>query len=204
MDLSIYKSINGYAFDHHWFEQVMHFFATDGQYLFVAILAWLFLATGRWRVSNGREGVVAAGFSALIALGIGQLISHAWDRPRPYDAHPDSAHLFVARSHDPSFPSDHATASFAIAVAIFLRNRTAGSIALVLAVLVSVGRVAVGVHYPSDVVGGALLGTACALLLWIPAIREPIRKLAEWVGSIYEGILDRVLRRGSTAPSQPA
>jgi undecaprenyl-diphosphatase len=195
MDFTLYKSLNGFAAHHDAFEDVLRFFSQDAQFFFVALLAVLFLATGKWRSVNGRHGVVAAGFSALMALGLAHVIADLWDRARPYEAHPAAAHLFIAPSGDPSFPSDHATAAFAIAVSIWLRNRKAGWLALGMATILAVARVAVGVHYPSDVIGGALIGTASALILWLPAIRRPLNRLAEWAGSIYERVLDRVLRR---------
>jgi undecaprenyl-diphosphatase len=163
--------------------------------MFVALLAVLFATTGRWRSASGRHGVVAACFSALLALGIAHIVADLWARPRPYLAHPD-AHLFIAPSHDTSFPSDHATAAFAIAVALLLRHRKAGVLALVLAALLGIARVAVGTHYPSDVVAGALIGTAAALILWHPSVRGPLHRLAEWAGRLYEGALDGV--RGLT------
>jgi undecaprenyl-diphosphatase len=144
---------------------------------------------------NGRHGVIAAGFSALLALGAAQVITHIWERPRPYIAHPGDAHLFIAASHDPSFPSDHATAAFAIAVALLLRHRRAGILALVMAVTVSVARVAVGTHYPGDVLAGALLGSAAALALWHPVVRRPLHDLSDWVGRVYEAILLRLWRQ---------
>ncbi len=189
MDLSLYEWLNGAAFRHDGLEDWFRFFAADGQFFFVALLAGLFLVYGKWASRNGRHGVVAAGFSAGLALLAAQVISHLWERPRPYIAHPGDAHLFVPASHDPSFPSDHATAAFAIAVSIWLRHKRAGAVALVLAVLVSVGRVAVGTHYPSDVLGGAALGTAVALLFWLPPIRRPLHALANWASGIYERII---------------
>jgi undecaprenyl-diphosphatase len=195
MDLTLYKALNGFAAHHDALEDVLRFFALDAQYFFVGLLAVLFLATGKWRSVNARHGVVAAGFSALLALGIAHLITEFWDRARPYEAHPTAAHLFISPSSDPSFPSDHATAAFAIAVAIWLRSRKAGWLALAMATILAVSRVAVGVHYPGDVIGGALIGTASALIFWVPPIRRPLHWLAEWVGSVYERVLDRVLRR---------
>jgi undecaprenyl-diphosphatase len=200
MDFTLYKALNGFAAHHDALEDVLRFFAQDAQFFFVALLAVLFLATGKWRSVNARHGVVAAGFSALLALGIAHLITEFWDRARPYEAHPAAAHLFISPASDPSFPSDHATAAFAIAVAIWLRSRKAGWLALAMATIVAVSRVAVGVHYPGDVIGGAVIGTASALILWLPPVRQPLHWLAEWAGSIYERILDRLLRRRPAIP----
>jgi undecaprenyl-diphosphatase len=173
------------AAQHDALEDPLRFFALNAQYMFVALLAVLFLVRGKWRSVNGRHGVVAAGFSALLALGIAQLIADLWARPRPYLLHPD-AHLFIARSHDTSFPSDHATAAFAIAVALLLRHRKAGWLALGMAILLSIARVAVGTHYPGDVAAGALVGTAGALIFWHPSVRAPLHRLADWAGRVYD------------------
>jgi len=191
MDLDVYRALNGFAAGHDGFEDPIRLLALNAQVLFIALLAALYLARGKWRSVNGRHGVVAAGFSALLALAVAHLITDLWARPRPYTAHAADAHLFVPASHDPSFPSDHATAAFAISVAILLRHRKAGIVALVLAALVSVSRVVVGVHYPSDVLGGALLGTLAALVLWHPSVRGPLHALADWSARIYEVTLRR-------------
>ena len=115
-----------------------------------------------------------------------------WDRPRPFEAHPGC--LFVARSGDPSFPSDHATAAFAIAVSVLLRNRRIGLVVLALAVAVALSRLVVGAHYPSDVIGGALVGSGAALILWTEPLRSLIDRLADRLGSIYERGAVRVAR----------
>jgi len=60
-------------------------------------------------------------------------------------AHPDAT-LFGARSHDPSFPSDHASRIFAIAVAVFLFDRLVGGIFIAAAAAIAIGRVVTGVH----------------------------------------------------------
>lgn len=91
-------------------------------------------------------------------------------RIRPYDAH--ITHLIVDRSVDFSFPSDHATASFAIAAAFLLhRLPKRGFIFFAVAVLLAMSRVYVGTHYVSDVLGGAVTGIVAAVLVRV-AYRE--------------------------------
>ena len=166
----------------------------------MALLAVLFLVRGKWGSVNGRHGVVAVGFSALLALGIAQLVADLVSRPRPYVAHAADAHLFIARSADPSFPSDHATAAFAIAVALLLRHRKAGVLALALASVVSVGRVPIGTRYPADVIAGAAIGTAAAFIVWHPSVRGPLHRLSEWAGALYERLTTRPFAPGRSSP----
>jgi undecaprenyl-diphosphatase len=119
------------------------------------------------------------------------VISELVDRARPFVADPHGVHLFSGHAADPGFPSDHATGAFAVAMAIWLRNRRWGTVALIAAAVLSVGRVAIGVHYPSDVLAGAALGCAAALLLFARPARERIDRLADLLG----GWLERGLRR---------
>ncbi len=72
----------------------------------------------------------------------------------------------IERSADWSFPSDHSTASFAIAAAFLLHGfRGRGSALLVAALVVGLSRVYVGTHYVTDVLGGAATGIAAAILV---------------------------------------
>jgi hypothetical protein len=91
------------ATHHDVLEDPLRFFAINAEYVFAASLAVLFLARGKWRSVNGRHGAVAAGFSALLALGIAQVIADLWARPRPYLSHPD-AHLRNRRRSPASPP----------------------------------------------------------------------------------------------------
>jgi undecaprenyl-diphosphatase len=98
------------------------------------------------------------------ALLVNQLIGKFWHRQRPFATHP-SAHVWGSRSHDASFPNDHASAAFAIAFTVFLFDRLVGAIFLVAALIIGAGRVFIGAHYPADVLAGCLVGLGSALLL---------------------------------------
>ena len=93
-----------------------------------------------------------------------------------------------SRSHDPSFPSDHASAAFGIAFAVFLFDRPVGSIFLAAATVIAVGRVVVGAHYPADVLAGTLVGLGAALL-----VVRVARPLIEWMVRLVERITDPVV-----------
>ena len=197
MDFDLYSKLNSFAATHDWFEDILRFFAVEAEYLFIGMLALLFLMRGKWASRNARHGVIAAGLAAALALSLAHGISFLWERPRPYIAHPDQAHLFVPASGDPSFPSDHATAVFAIGVSLYLRSTRIGVLALAMAVIVAVSRVAVGVHYPGDILAGAAVGTAAAYVLWVPWIRIRLNRVADMLGRVYERVSGSLLGRPS-------
>ena len=89
-------------------------------------------------------------------------------RVRPYDLR-EGIELLISKPSDYSFPSGHTLASFEAAVVLMVRERKRfGWAALVLAVLIAFSRLYLYVHYPSDVLGGILLGTAFALFsVWL-------------------------------------
>lgn len=131
----------------------------------VTVGLWLLARPGgseKWKLAS-----VSALGSAALALGINRLISsEIWDRERPYLTH-HIAHPWI-NSHDPSFPSDHASATFAIAFAVLAFDAVAGGIFLFLALVISVGRLFIGAHYPGDVGASVLIGLASALVVvWL-------------------------------------
>jgi undecaprenyl-diphosphatase len=190
MDTSLLHSLNGFLFRHDGVEDPLVFYVNLAELLFLAMLVLAFLFAGGHRRAETRRAAVAAGLSAALALAVAQVITRIVDRPRPFVAHPATVHLFSHHAADPGFPSDHATAAFAIGVALLLRNRLWGTIVLVFATILAVGRVAMGVHYPTDVLGGAVLGTLAALVLYWPPVRRLLNRLADLAG----GVLDRVLQ----------
>src|SRR3954462_994590 len=191
MDWSLLHSMNDFLFRHDQVEDPLLFYVNASEALFIATLGLLFMLANGRRHLAWRRVSVAAVLSAGLALAIAKVISELVDRARPFVADPHGVHLFSGHAADAGFPSDHATAAFAIAVAILLRKRGWGIAALVAAAVLSVGRVALGVHYPSDVLAGAALGSAAALVLWAPPLRGRIDWLADSVGTLWDRLVDR-------------
>lgn len=158
LDSTLFRQINGMGARHAMLDAVMIASAQYAPYFVVVLLIAIWL---RWRRTPQQHALIAF-VSALCSLGIGQLIGMALPRARPYLVLP--ARLLVPQSPDVSFPSDHATLMFAITVALWSIDRRLGIALLVLSIDVAFARVYVGVHYPGDVLGGAVLGSVVAYI----------------------------------------
>jgi len=172
-DYLLFTTINGLAGRSAVVDALMVGSAKYLPLIFALALIALWLT---WKPRNQR-GAFLAGGSALIALGIGQLIGYAFPRPRPYVAH--SVNLLITRSADTSFPSDHATLGFAVAVMVWQYNRRVGAWLLILAFILAFSRVFVGAHYPGDVVGGAILGSVTSVVIAILSELAPLRRVLD-------------------------
>ncbi len=113
------------------------------------------------------------GLLLLISLLVAHLFNTLFlkeliDRPRPYEVMPD-VRLLIGAVSESSFPSGHAATAFASAIVVF--RRETGFLrwsVLVAAILMAFSRLYIGVHYPLDVLAGALIGTLIALLVtWL-------------------------------------
>jgi undecaprenyl-diphosphatase len=189
MDWSLLHTLNDFLFRHDRVEDPLLFYVNASEMLFIATLAVVFLLAHGRRHLEGRRATIAAVLSAGVGLAVAKVLSELVDRARPFVADPQGVHLFSGHAADPGFPSDHATAAFAIATAIVLRKRRAGLVALGAAAVLSVGRVALGVHYPSDVLAGAAIGGAAALALWLPPARRRVDALADLLGGWWDSAL---------------
>jgi undecaprenyl-diphosphatase len=188
MDYSLYKTINDLS-GPAGLDAVFRFLANQLPLVIVCLTALLFLIHWPSRKLKRRQGAVAGTVAGALALLINQPITHWVDRARPYVAHPGHSHLLISRSHDPSFPSDHATGAFAIATAVWFYDRVAGAVLFGLAAVLAFSRVFVGTHYPGDVVGGAAIGAAVALVLRLPPLRSRLERLAESCSRLWDRVV---------------
>jgi len=170
-DVELLYDINGLAKDApHWFDRVMEYVGEYGLLLGMVLLVLWCWWTGRRRAGSAEEAAssVAALVWAPLAAGVAVLVNVPIrgfvERPRPFLEH-EGLEVLVKGKTDFSFVSDHATITMAMAVGLFVANRKFGLVGIGLALLEGFCRVYMGVHYPTDVVGGLALGTAVALLL---------------------------------------
>jgi len=168
-DVDLLYDINGLAKDApRWFDRVMEFVGEYGLLLAMVLLVlWCWWTVRRRGDENAASSVaalvwtpLAAGIAVLVNVPIRGFV----ERPRPFVDH-RGLDVLVSGKSDFSFVSDHATITMAMGVALFVANRKFGLVGIGLALLEGFCRVYMGVHYPTDVVGGFALGTAVALLL---------------------------------------
>jgi undecaprenyl-diphosphatase len=129
----------------------------------VAIPLWL---------KDKREASIDVIVLVVIVTLVTEVMKLVVDRPRP-SAELSDVHTILSAS-GPSFPSAHAARAFAVALLVWLNtNRRWGAVAVAVASLIALSRVYLGVHWPSDVVVGALLGLMLAWAMLYAARRAP-------------------------------
>jgi membrane-associated phospholipid phosphatase len=185
MDTSLYKAVNRFAVHTAWLHGFMKVYAVYGVGLFGLLVlgAWWY-ARSETDAPRAVAASLWAAAGVLIAVAVNQIIVNAVARPRPYNSL-TGVEVLVSRSHDYSFPSDHAITAGAATAGLWIIARYGGrairSIAItatVLALLLAFARVYVGAHYPGDVAAGLVIGAAIVVVGWL-ALRQPITALVQ-------------------------
>lgn len=190
LDYLFFQSINHLAVTEKFLDPLMILLAEKAEYLFFAgiLFYWFF------QKSQNRKMVVEACISACIALGINALIGMSFYRDRPFVAH--HVNWLIPHVKNASFPSDHATAAFVIATAIWNWRKREGWIWLFLAAGIALSRVWTGVHYPLDVIVGMVIGVGTALLVRRSIIRwEMLNKFTLLLIRLYEIVESMIINR---------
>jgi undecaprenyl-diphosphatase len=192
MDWRIYKAIYDVSLQHHWVGSLFNGIekASIPFMVVVTVALWLLARPGgsrKWKVA-ATSGLAAA----ALALIANRVIASIWHRDRPFQDH-TIRHPWSS-SHDASFPSDHASASFAIAFAVLMIDTLAGALFLLAAAVIGIGRIFIGAHYPSDVGAGILVGLGAALIV-VKLARPLISLLVRLVEKLTDPLLRPLWRR---------
>lgn len=141
--------------------KVLVFITTLGNGGFIFILLGALLLVFKKTRKHGILYSLALIFNLLLT---NLVLKNLFMRPRPY-AVIDGLTILINPPHGYSFPSGHTSAAFCLAMILFFINKRASVVAFVFAVLMGFSRMYTGVHYPSDVLGGALVGVVAALIV---------------------------------------
>jgi undecaprenyl-diphosphatase len=140
-----------------WITQARHFLAP-------LILLWLgFIVLG------GRRGRILAA-ALLVTLILTDMVGGVILKPLLHRVRPcfavEGVRALLPQARSGSFPSNHAANTFGAATVLFAARRGWWALGFLVAAAVALSRVYVGVHYPSDVLGGAAIGVGFGLLVW--------------------------------------
>jgi len=141
------------------FDAVMPFISALGNSAFIwIVIGIVFLCLKKYKVF---------GINVLIALILCGLIGNLGLKPlfarvRPYDIYTDVV-LLIPRPRDYSFPSGHTMSSFAAAAVMFRYNKRFGGLACLLASAIAFSRLYLYVHFPTDIIGGIVVGTGIGI-----------------------------------------
>lgn len=124
----------------------------------ILIITWFWSAKSK---IVSLKALFSAGLAAILSNIIGRIIN----RPRPFEV--SGVHELVFHRPSYSFPSDHATVLFAVAFAFYFAGyKKLFWFVLALAIIISFSRIVTGLHYPSDIISGAILGILVAAIIW--------------------------------------
>ncbi len=196
LDTALFLWLTGTLHSPNWSVLLAEFFASAVVPLvgLAFVVAWVRARTG-WR-----PALLDAVSAGALGLTLVQVIGWIHYRPRPFESGLGSNLL----NHMPenSFPSDHATLMFALAFGLMVAAplRRAGTVLFALALAVSWARVFLGAHYPSDILGGAILAVLCVGLVQSVTVRQRLWVLCD---KFYETMLhqmklpEKIFPRGS-------
>lgn len=172
-DSVIFQWLNSWTGTNSGVDQLIIFRAVYLWYIVMAaVLAIIVISLFprfRSHLRKNLELLLLTAVSALTArFIIAELIRFFYSRPRPFEIFENIRQLVP---HDPgaSFPSGHASLSFAVAAAVYFYYPKTSILFFLAALSIGLGRVAAGVHWPSDVIGGAIVGVGSALtvrMMW--------------------------------------
>ncbi len=142
----------------------------------VAVWLWFAGDTEEARTRN-RRAVIFIALGILFSQALIKDLSRFYFRPRPFAT--ETVHLLFYRPSVSSFPSIPIAVAFTFAAGAGYADKRIANFLVVLGVLYALARVYAGVHYPSDVIGGALLGAGMVyIVVRLRFIFEPLADFA--------------------------
>ncbi|MFA6423000.1 MAG: phosphatase PAP2 family protein [Patescibacteria group bacterium] len=173
-DRNILDFLYKFAISHPIAEFISQIFALATIYLVPLILLCLWFR----KDDNDKNKIVALDvlFAGIIGWQvIAGIVKQFIFRARPFENGLISVNELVFHRPDQSFPSDHASLIFAVTFMLyFLKQYKLANLTLIAAILVSLARIATGLHYPSDILGGVVVGFMVAFVMWL--VKKPFEK----------------------------
>jgi len=172
LDINFFYFFNNLAGRSRFFDALVVFLAGYFQYLLIAIFLLLLFFSKYAKREKLRIFWITVVSTIVARFGVTELIRFFYHRLRPFVTY--QAHQLLS-GNEWSFPSGHSAFFFAMATAIYLYNKKWGIGFFLVAILMNISRVIAGVHYPSDIIGGAIIGIIVAYVVFYFAERTKLK-----------------------------
>ena len=163
-EIEILKWIHATFHAQGWLNYIMEGITYIGEFGLAVIVTALVLFIIKKTRTAGFEMAVAILFNILL---VNVILKYSVNRPRPWTEYEGFISFYkqfgIRRPSDSSFPSGHTAICFCGAVALLFSYKAKAVPAIVIAFLVALSRVYLCLHYPTDVLGGMLIGSACGV-----------------------------------------
>lgn len=160
LDYNLFFYLNDFVKQSDFWRQFIRWFADYGIILIVIGLIYLI-------VRDRINALFAAVLSGILGAFVNFVLQLLWQRPRPFVTYASSVTQLAGHTTIYSFPSAHTFLSFAIATTVILYgHKKLGFAMLIIAIGIGISRIAAGLHYPSDVLGGAIIGVFSGTLAY--------------------------------------
>ena len=157
MDLRLFQQINKLSGRLSPVDNLMILISNRARYVYAFIILVLL-----FKNRKNKQIALETGSSVLLSLVLQFFIKLFYVKPRPFKKR--RVGILIPSKTDSSFPSKHTTLAFAASTSILLFHRKLGTIMMWMSALTGFSRIWVGHHYPSDIIGSALIGTLTSLV----------------------------------------
>lgn len=178
MNMEFFRVINNLANTNIILDKIMIFFSKDIPYIFMAIIAIIFILGITKKNVSYRKIVFNTFLVTVINLILSFVIGNVYYVNRPF-VH-NKVNLLFPHTADASFPSDHAIGTMSIALGVTKYNKLLSIILTIVSIIVGFSRVYVGHHYPMDVIGAYIMVFATSYIYNLK-LRSKVENLYEIV-----------------------